>query len=321
MLSAARYDVAGIAERERLSFWQETVGSLFPPADIGLIGDRPFSGSISRRDLGTLAIADIRSVAQHVSRRPRHIDRNVEDVFEINFQLAGTGFVAQGGREAETAPGQFVMYDSARPYEMRFDGAFRQLTVKFPRSKLTDRLWVADRLTAVNFTWRDGPGRLVFDFMRTLGQLGLGGDPETVPRLQEHALDLLATTLRDADATRREAGSSHTRLATLRRAQTFIRDNLGDPDLSPRVVAEAAHIAIRTLYELFAIESSTPGRWIQTMRLDACRRDLEDPLQASRAIGDIAFARGFSDAAHFSRLFRSRYGLSPRAWCAAYRRR
>jgi len=31
-------------------------------------------------------------------------------------------------------------------------------------------------------------------------------------------------------------------------------------------------------------------------------------------VGEIAYGRGFNDAAHFSRAFRERFGCSPREW-------
>lgn len=47
-------------------------------------------------------------------------------------------------------------------------------------------------------------------------------------------------------------------------------------------------------------------------RPDLARRELSDPLHASRSVSDIAFACGFNDAAHFSRSFRARFGCAPR---------
>jgi AraC-like DNA-binding protein len=316
VVQQTRYDTARIAEGERLEFWQDVVGALFPPADVSPSGAEPFSGAISQRRIGTLAVARICSVAQRVRRSPSHIGRGADDVFELNFQLAGRGFLAQDGREVVTASGQFALYDSTRPYEMRFDGPFRQLTVKFPRSMLNDRLWIANRLTALGFSWRSGPGRLALSFLRALDRLDSVDDAETITRLQDNALDLLATVLRDSAVGRREAGSTPARERALERARQFILTNLDDPELSVQAIAEASHVSIRTLYTLFGADACTPGKWIQEARLEACRRDLEDPLQARRTILDIAFAHGFNDAAHFSRLFRSRYGTAPRAWSA-----
>jgi AraC-like DNA-binding protein len=310
------YDTGAVAEADRLAFWQDAVGTLFPPADVCLAGPPPFFGAIARSDLGTLAIAEIRSVAQHVRRSPRHIARAAEEVFELNFQISGTGYIVQDGREAATSAGHFVMYDSTRPYEMWFDGPFRQMTVKFPSALLKERLWIAERLTAVGFSWRSGAGRVVFELFRALRDIGPVREAETLPRLQDNALDMLATVLCDGRSVWPRAKP---RSMTLERAQRFIRANLGDPALSADSVAQACRVSVRTLYGTFAAEGCTPGKWIQAERLEACRRDLEDGLQAGRLIVDIAFAWGFNDSAHFSRLFHARYGQSPRAWSAARR--
>ena len=54
--------------------------------------------------------------------------------------------------------------------------------------------------------------------------------------------------------------------------------------------------------------------YVQTQRLERCKRDLGDPAYQARHIGEIAFAWGFNDLAHFSRIFKQRFGVSPREW-------
>jgi AraC-like DNA-binding protein len=51
--------------------------------------------------------------------------------------------------------------------------------------------------------------------------------------------------------------------------------------------------------------------WLLTRRLDAARVALTG-LERAEPIGNIAHRLGFSDAAHLSRAFRQRFGLSPR---------
>ena len=43
-------------------------------------------------------------------------------------------------------------------------------------------------------------------------------------------------------------------------------------------------------------------------------RLLADPGRAGRRVTDIAYAVGFKDASHFTRAFKSRYGVSPREY-------
>jgi transcriptional regulator GlxA family with amidase domain len=50
---------------------------------------------------------------------------------------------------------------------------------------------------------------------------------------------------------------------------------------------------------------------IRHERLEAVRRDLEDPAKRHRGVAVLAARWGFFDAAHFSRVFRRHYGYPP----------
>ena len=62
-----------------------------------------------------------------------------------------------------------------------------------------------------------------------------------------------------------------------------------------------------------AIGMSITGQ-IWSRRLDQAAADLRDPLRASAAAAQIAFANGFEDSAHFTRAFKRRFGQSPAQW-------
>jgi AraC-like DNA-binding protein len=94
----------------------------------------------------------------------------------------------------------------------------------------------------------------------------------------------------------------------------YVELHLTDPDLLPEVIARAHRISVRCLHKLFKEESTTVGRWILRRRLEECRRDLMRNGRGSRTIAAVAGRWGFLSAAHFSRVFRSAYGMSPREW-------
>jgi AraC-like DNA-binding protein len=52
--------------------------------------------------------------------------------------------------------------------------------------------------------------------------------------------------------------------------------------------------------------------YIRSRRLEHCRIDLVDPALASRSIIQVAQSWGFVDPSHFSKLFKSTFGHSPR---------
>ncbi|KQQ18331.1 hypothetical protein ASF53_07650 [Methylobacterium sp. Leaf123] len=95
-------------------------------------------------------------------------------------------------------------------------------------------------------------------------------------------------------------------------AKTIVRANLSRPDLSPEFLAQEMRVSRATLYRLFE-----PGEgvmnFVQGERLKAVRDALSDPLE-TRTISRLAEVFAFRSIAHFSRSFRSRYGVPPQAW-------
>jgi AraC-like DNA-binding protein len=81
----------------------------------------------------------------------------------------------------------------------------------------------------------------------------------------------------------------------------------------PARIAAAHGLSVRHVHRLFHESGDTVAAAIRRGRLDRCRADLEDPSQRARSVTEIALRWGFNDSAHFSRAFKARFGLSPRA--------
>ncbi len=81
--------------------------------------------------------------------------------------------------------------------------------------------------------------------------------------------------------------------------------------MTPARIAAAHGLSLRYLHLVFAEHGITVGRWVRQRRLWHCYRELREQ-GGRRTITDIAFRWGFNDMAHFSRTFRTQYGVSPR---------
>jgi AraC-like DNA-binding protein len=78
-------------------------------------------------------------------------------------------------------------------------------------------------------------------------------------------------------------------------------------------LAEEAHLSVPTLVRRFgAAFGLSPMRYLTELRLSASRDRLRQRTDLS--ITEIAYACGFQDPNNFSRLFKRRFGLSPREW-------
>jgi AraC-like DNA-binding protein len=151
---------------------------------------------------------------------------------------------------------------------------------------------------------------LAFGFLTMLPDRIDALDASAASKIAEQALDLVTLAL----ATETQAGGitlSSRRDIALLMLKGAIEARLHDPSLKPAVAAAAAGISVRYANTLLAPEDTGLEGYIIRRRLERCRRVLEDPVQAHRTIGDIAFSWGFSDLSHFVRRFKAEFGCSP----------
>ena len=299
----------------RVNSWRDQVNYLYPTTEL-ITETRPeFWGRIAWRDVGVTRVSRIESVAQRVVRTERQARADHERLLQINLQVEGEGYLEQAGRTVVTRPGQFVLYDSARPYEMRFSGSFRGLSLELPHSAVERYICDLDSLVARPIEGSCGPGRFLFEFVRVLAADEDPADHAQALRLQRHAHELLITAIVSFNGA--QSGSSRSRRCSLEQIKRYARDRLDNPDLTPAAIAAAQNISLRYLHAIFHAAGSTPAGWIQAERLESCRAELMDPSQAHRSICEIAHRWCFRDAAHFSRAFRRRFGYAPSACRAA----
>ena len=99
--------------------------------------------------------------------------------------------------------------------------------------------------------------------------------------------------------------------AALGELTDYAMAHLADPGLSPRAVARASFVSVRQVHRLFASEGITFGGWVREQRLRRCQSDLADPRLRHLTVAEIATHWGFRSAAHFTRSFQARYGVTP----------
>ena len=209
--------------------------------------------------------------------------------------------------------------DLATPFDVSV-GAGRGISLILPRARLAPLIEDAEGLHG-RYLRRDTPaGALLGRHLLALARHASAMPVGDVLGHAEAAAHLAAACLA-AGGARMSAASARGAPGGIvgRQARNHIEANLHDPRLSPATLAEAFHLSRSQLYRLFERQGGV-HRYIRGRRL---RRALElvSRREASpRRISDIAYSLGFTDEAHFSRIFRERFGLSPRAARAAARR-
>jgi AraC-like DNA-binding protein len=87
---------------------------------------------------------------------------------------------------------------------------------------------------------------------------------------------------------------------------------MSNPDLSPDDVARECGLSLRYLHDLFQDDGRTVREYLQSERLHAARRMLEQAVSGRTTVTDICMACGFSNPSVFSTSFRRAFGVPPR---------
>jgi AraC-like DNA-binding protein len=92
----------------------------------------------------------------------------------------------------------------------------------------------------------------------------------------------------------------------------LIERDCADPELTPEAVAATLRCSRASLYRAFSRHQESVAAMIWLTRLGRASRMLASASHAGMLISEIAFRSGFLDQPTFNRMFRRRYGLTPR---------
>ena len=300
-----------VPEHESLDFWREAVMATLVGMDVST--ERPTIDAELRTDLlGDLRITTVHCDPCQIHRAPRFIARGDGGHVFVAVQSAGSSRVEQDGRSTELRPGDIGFFETLRPYRARFPQRFLLKVYAVPRSLLGISEEQLQQLTAQALRPTHGVPALVSPFLDRLADTSTFYDAAAAGRLAQSMTALLAATAAEhLGMEKAELPGADREL--MFRIKTFIRCHLSEPDLSPRAIALAHGISVRYLHKLFGDEGTSVGRWVRELRLAECRSELAagGPIAS---VGQIARRWGFSSSAHFGRVFRTAYGISPSEW-------
>lgn len=227
------------------------------------------------------------------------------DCLKVIVQLQGECSMRSGGKEATMLPSEWTFHNHSSDLEITLTPDAEQLHFLFPADVFSRKLLsVAPRVVSLGA--RAGVPRLAGGFLRLLSSEWpfLGASDRT---------DMIyaAAQLVQLAMTEQQTARRMTMQETLReRVKAHIARNLRDHGLTIDRIADALGCTKRNLHKVFRDDTHTLSAYIWDLRLQRCAADFMDPSRRHQTITQVAFSWGFNDAAHFSRLFRARYGVS-----------
>lgn len=288
--------------------WRETVASSFLPLDFDIARTARFHSQALWAPIDSARAAEVRMCEHRVNRRPIHEASATGAAVKILWLLNGKGRFVQGKDDNALNSLDWTFYDASRPYSLHLSEDARFFSLLYTGdhaeewSRMARQLGARGRLTT-------GPARIALIALRSAIR-----EKQPLTPVAQHAL--LGSVLSLTESALHHEVPSHTNAADrdalrLAEARYFILQHLANPQLSPDDIARALHMSRRSLYNLFSSAGLRPRSFIQNLRLELACTALLNRGQSGNSITFIALDHGFTDAAHFSRSFRDRFGVSP----------
>ncbi|KRC65815.1 hypothetical protein ASE12_14240 [Aeromicrobium sp. Root236] len=230
--------------------------------------------------------------------------------FLVLYVMVGPVRVEQTSTPTDLRAGEIVLLSNTEELRIECAENAALLLVNVPIGAVGPYGHALESAVGRVFDTREGTPHLVARMLD-----GLAADLDVIApmhpgQLARHLVGFVALACEDGHV------DGRSRDPNIGRAKEYIELNLRDFELGPNQVARCLNVSIRTLHRAFERESLSVAGWIRWRRLEHCRSELADRGFDHDSVSVIGARWGFWDAAHFSKLFKTQYAASPRAYRA-----
>lgn len=266
----------------------------------------PLSSFVTR-EVGDLRLIDCHMSPSIGHRRGIEIARDTEAYFCLVFHRHGREVWHTAAGEMPIEQGCVAAWHTARPLSFRVMHPLHKLVIVLPETRVSGYLKDPESYAGMIVSNSVGIGSMLNDYIGSFyDHFSDMTEPEITTALGT-AVELFGAFVEST----RSNKPALPRTSLIERITAFIERRLDDPDLTPTMIAESQGISLRYLHLLFSQRGETVGGWIRKRRLIQSGADLARSTGRD-SVTEISYRWGFKDPAHFSRAFKTHFGVSPR---------
>ena len=307
-MSVRRFTSESYPDAERRAAWQELLATLGLRAEGSRLTRDAHASAVARGSPDRITLARLTADRQSLSPVPRQAAPPL-----VLVPLGSSASLEEDGARTTVRADQIALLPRRAGARIAFSSECRALVLSagddaFRGRRIGPSIDTPPRVMPAEGLARVLAGSLASaaDALEALS----GSDWEAVAA---GLAELLLALLRGAASQPEAGGASAAQAALLHRVRQAMDRHLADPDYTPARAADALGISERYLHRVFEGSGESFAQSLRERRLLQSRLDLSSPAEAHQTVSEIGFRNGFADAAHFSRIFRERFGLSPRS--------
>lgn len=304
-----RFSTREFPERMRMPLWREEFGRCIVHADIEPLSDVPFQAEATLQAIAGLRTLALKGSSMRFNRSQASIVDG-DDSIGIIVCSSGRSELLQRGQELELRAGDAIAILHSEPVTVTYVEGL-QFGLAVPREALARRVTDVDSLTMRQISHRTEALRLLMAYLKSAFKESALAVPKLRDTVVTHIHDLVALAIGEG-APLGESSASAVVAARHGAILDHIATHFQDPRLNLETVARCQGISPRYLQRLMASSGMSFTERVNELRLQRAFELLTEHHMSAQRISDIALDVGFSDVSHFNRLFRARFGDSPR---------
>ena len=266
-----------------------------------------------RKVVGAYSIIRVRSKTRMTFKRTwSHVRQDGIDVAVLWFVKRGSLSIDHQLGHCVARAGDFAVTKSTTPFVTECltdqDSLYETFQVVTPAYVL-QRLFPHDLNTGFRLSTQGREfaiaERMLKDIFDDAGELSEG--------ISETLIESALLVLSDAVKNRGVRGEPRQTLGDKRLAEVlrFIDVHLSNSELSIDMVAKGCGISPRYLFSLLKLHGTPFSTLVWDKRLKIAKHWLSSTKATEAAVSEIAYRVGFKSAAHFSRMFKRAFTMSP----------